>query len=478
MYMTQYDMVLENAVAEITGLLKYNYCLSQRSMAFLLLQEDKEATALVNHQEQTGQKIMEIVVDTKRRFSQPLNYVIMMYRRQAADQILDETISIKPNNGGWPERLSYFTMWPPTGIPILLMVLYLGMYKFVGQFGAGIIVEYLENITFGAYINPLVNRLLENYCDQEALRALIGGEYGIITLGFRYAIAIVLPVVGTFFIAFSLLEDSGYLPRLAMLVDGLFKIIGLNGRAVIPITLGFGCGTMATMVTRTLETWRERLIATFLLALAIPCSAQLGLIMGMLSVTPGVMLAWALIVGGVFWLFGLLANRLIPGQRSVFYMELPPLRIPNLSNVFMKSYTRVKWYFWEILPLFIGASCMIWLGKMTGSFDWLMLALAPLTAALGLPVEVSKIFIFGFFRRDYGAAGLYDLLETGGLTTEQLLVTATVLTLFVPCIAQFTVMIKERGWGIALGIAGLVFPLAFLVGYLLHCFITVLYGLL
>ena len=142
-----------------------------------------------------------------------------------------------------------------------------------------------------------------------------------VTLGLRYAVAIILPVVGTFFLAFSILEDSGYLPRLAMLLDRLFKRIGLNGRAVIPLVLGLGCGTMATLVTRTLETKRERLIASILLALAIPCSAQLGVILGLLGGHPLALAVWALIIIAIFAGVGMTAARLMPGRKPSFYME-------------------------------------------------------------------------------------------------------------------------------------------------------------
>ena len=131
---------------------------------------------------------------------------------------------------------------------------------------------------------------------------MIGNQYGVITLGVRYAIAIILPIVGTFFLAFSVIEDSGYLPRLAMLIDRVFKKIGLNGRAVIPMVLGFGCDTMATIVTRTLETRRERVLSTILLSLAIPCSAQLGVMLGMLSGRNDLLLIWAAIMTGIFLL--------------------------------------------------------------------------------------------------------------------------------------------------------------------------------
>jgi ferrous iron transport protein B len=334
------------------------------------------------------------------------------------------------------------------------------------------LVNFLENTVFGAAINPWINRILEAAIPWQALRDLIGGEYGIVTLGVRYAIALILPIVGTFFLAFSIIEDSGYLPRLAMLIDRVFKKIGLNGRAVIPMVLGFGCDTMATIVTRTLETRRERILSTLLLSLAIPCSAQLGVMLAMLAGRPDLLAVWALIVAGVFLLVGLLAAQLMPGERPTFYMELPPLRLPTLSNVLVKTYTRMEWYFREVFPMFIIASVVIWLGKMTGAFDLLVGALVPLVRWLGLPDQAAVAFLFGFFRRDYGAAGLYDLRNA--MSGVQILVATVTMTLFVPCVAQFSVTMKERGWKTALAIMAFVFPFAFLVGGLLKLLITAL----
>jgi ferrous iron transport protein B len=280
--------------------------------------------------------------------------------------------------------------------------------------------------------------------------------------------------VGTFFLAFSLLEDSGYLPRLALLVDRVFKKIGLNGRAVIPMTLGFGCDTMATLVSRTLETNRERVIATLLLALAIPCSAQLGVILGLLSARPLALAVWAGFVILVFLLVGYLAAKILPGERPAFYMELPPLRLPRIVNILEKTLSRMQWYFLEIIPFFILASVLIWAGKITGIFDAFIQVSTPLMAALGLPPQAAEVFLFGFFRRDYGAAGLYDLQKFGALSGVQIVVAAVTLTLFVPCIAQFAIMIKERGWKTALAIAGFIFPFAFLCGIVLNFILTLL----
>jgi ferrous iron transport protein B len=234
------------------------------------------------------------------------------------------------------------------------------------------------------------------------------------------------------------------------------------------MTLGFGCGTMATMVTRTLETKRERVIATILLALAIPCSAQLGVILGILSGNFMVTLIWMSTVLMTLLGVGLLTAIIIPGEKPSFYMELPPLRLPKLSNLISKTYTRMEWYFIEILPLFLLASLLIWLGQETGIFQIIVGGMTPLVNSLGLPDKAAEAFLFGFFRRDFGAAGLYDLQKAGLLSPLALVVSAVTITLFVPCIAQFSIMIKERGLKTAISIAAFVFPFAFFVGYMLN----------
>jgi ferrous iron transport protein B len=234
------------------------------------------------------------------------------------------------------------------------------------------------------------------------------------------------------------------------------------------MTLGFGCGTMATLVTRTLETKRERLIATILLALAIPCSAQLGVLFAIMAGNPLATIIWATVVVLIFLIIGFLAAHILPGEKPDFYMEVPPLRMPKIRNVLMKTLTRVEWYFKEVFPMFILASVAIWIGQITGIFDMLINVLTYPVQWIGLPPGAATAVLFGFFRRDYGAAGLFDLQQAGGLSGIQLVVAAVTLTLFVPCIAQFSVTIKERGIKTALAIALFVFPFAFFVGFLLN----------
>ncbi len=462
-----YPQEIEHAISEILPLLQEQYTLSPRAIALLLLQGDEEVRAMVQACEgERFSAIMEAVARAQARFAQPLSYVITRHLAQVSREIVNDIITLtRPASPDMGQRLDALLLNPWTGIPFLLLSLFI-LYEFVGVLGAQILVGWLEEGLFEGVINPWVNTWLAMHVPWPAVRSLIGEEYGIITLGLRYAVALILPIVGTFFLAFSVIEDSGYLPRLALLIDRVFKRIGLNGRAVIPMVLGFGCDTMATVVTRTLETTRERVISTLLLALAIPCSAQLGVMMGLLEGEVILFVVWAGVVALVFLLVGYLAAQVLPGERPAFYMELPPLRRPALGNVLVKTYTRMEWYFREVLPMFILASVLIWVGKLTGGFDVAVRALTPLVRWVGLPDQTAVAFLFGFFRRDYGAAGLYDLRHM--MTARQLVVAAVTMTLFVPCIAQFAITIKERGWKTALGISAFIFPFAFLVGAILN----------
>ncbi len=468
-----YATDLEKDIQGISSLMQGDYTLDRRSLTLMLLQRDEEIAERVKAREGDRYESVEKAVnDTIFDRRVDLHLRISLERKRVCKGLLDGVITQQEGDRQtFADRLSNWTMNPWTGIPLLLIVLYMGLYQFVGGFGAGTIVDFLEGTLFEEYLNPWVIGLCNQYIPWYWLNELLVGEYGLFTLGVRYAVAIILPIVGTFFIAFAVIEDSGYFPRLAMLVDRVFKKIGLNGRAVIPMVLGFGCDTMATVVTRTLESTRERIIATLLLALAIPCSAQMGVILGLLSGVPGALMVWMASMIGVFLLVGLLAAMVVPGERPMFYMEIPPMRLPQLQNVMIKTLTRMQWYFMEIFPLFMIASVLLVAGKLTGALEWLVGMFNPVMRLLGLPNEASAAFIFGFFRRDFGAAGLYDLQTEGLLDPVQLTVAAVTLTLFVPCVAQFLVMQKERGWKTSLAIFFLVTGLAFAVGWSLNKFL-------
>lgn len=463
-----FSETLENNIQSIEKRLEKYYSIHKRSIAQLLLQEDKDTLERIRKNEPSNfEHIEELINFAKSQTQETLMYDMKMKMHAEAERIVnDATTIVRKKRLRIGEKLNQLMIRPVTGIPILLVVLYFVLYKFVGVFGAGTIVDFVEGKLFGEYINPAIEAGVESLINSEILQQLIIGEYGLVTLGLTYAIAIILPVVGTFFLAFSVIEDSGYLPRLSLLIDRVFKKIGLSGRAVIPMVLGLGCDTMATIVTRTQETKRERVIATLLLALAIPCSAQLGVIFALLAPAPMALLVWGIVIVANFMFVGWLASKIMPGKKPTFFMELPPLRVPKLSNVLSKTYTRIVWYLKEVLPLFIIASVVIWLLQITGVFPWIIKGLEPIVSSIGLPNETSDVFLFGFFRRDYGAAGLFQMQDM--LTANQLAISAVVLTLFVPCVAQLMVMFKERGAKMAIGIFFLVLTLAFSMGWLLN----------
>ena len=368
------------------------------------------------------------------------------------------------HRAAWAGRLGRLCVHPVWGWPLLLLVL-LAVYQVVGVFGAGTLVDLLEKSLFAQRLNPLATAIFTNLPNR-FLQELFVGKYGVITMGLTYGLAIVLPIVTTFFLTFGALEDSGYLPRLAVMADRLFQVMGLNGKAVLPMVLGLGCDTMATMTTRILATRKERVLATLLLALGVPCSAQLGVILAMLAAVPlSAGLVWLIAVGTVMIAVGRLGHRILPGRRGEFVVELPPLRLPLAGNILAKTAARVEWYLREALPLFVLGTLVLFLLDWFDLLGAVVRAGQPVvTGVLGLPPQASEAFLIGFLRRDYAATRLFDMARGSGLDTVQLVTAMVTVTLFVPCIANVFIIAKERGVKTALVMAGFIFPFAFAVG--------------
>ena len=419
--------------------------------------------------------IEEIRQSIQSRYTEPLNYMLNLERLKLVDRIVAEVVTIEPASGGrLVAFLGKWSMHPIAGLPILIGILYL-MYAFVGQFGAGTSVNFLEKIVFGEYLNPWATRVIKVLIPIGFIQELIVGPYGLVTMALTYAIAIILPIVGYFFLFFGLLEDSGYLPRLAVMVDKIFKVMGLNGKAVLPMVLGLGCDTMATMTTRILETKKERIIVTLLLALGVPCSAQLGVILGMLGgLSFKATLIWGGVVIFVMLLVGFLASKIIAGEASDFLLEIPPIRVPKLSNIFVKTLVRIEWYLREAVPLFILGTLFLFVMDKMAVLSILEKIASPIIVGfLDLPQKATEAFIIGFLRRDYGAAGLFALQKNGLLSPLQVVVSLVTMTLFVPCVANFFMIIKERGVKAAIWMSAFIFPFAVIVGGVLNFILRV-----
>ena len=442
--------------------------ISRKSLALMLLTGDTALTAWLDTvvDAATGDVIRDIIDRTQRAFARSVNVEITQARMRSASRLMDEVLQHRATRLTSLARwLSRATIHPVGGFVFVSAVL-AGMYYFVGIFGAGTLVDWLEEGLFGSYIVPGLTRVVEAVLPWQLLRDLLVGEFGLFSMALSYSIAIVLPIVGTFFIAFALLEDSGYLPRLSVMMNRVFKTMGLNGKAVLPMVLGLGCDTMATMTARILDSRKERLIVILLLALGVPCSAQLGVILAMLGgISLGAAGIWLAVIVGTIFLVGYLSAKVLPGQTSDFLLEMPPLRKPLLGNILIKTLARLEWYLREAVPLFFLGTFVLFVMDRLAVLVWIENATGPIIQTfLGLPREATVAFIMGFLRRDYGAAGLFLLAREGQLDTIQTLVSLVVITLFMPCIANFFMIIKEQGWRVALGMAIFILPFAILIG--------------
>lgn len=465
-----YPSDIEVALSEICARLP-EAPIASRALALLWLSDDPVTEAWIRaHLDETVHELVEQRDALQLSFVEPLSAVIQQTRLDFVEQVAQMVI-VDAGTGwrGLSARLGHLTTHPVWGLFILASVLY-GLYWFVGVFGAGMLVDLLETHLFGEMINPWVVERVNGLIPIEFVADFLVGEYGLWTMGMTYALALILPIVTTFFLAFGVMEDSGYLPRLAALSNRMFQGLGLNGKAVLPMVLGLGCVTMATMTTRVLEKKRDRLLVTLLLALAVPCSAQLGVVMGMLAdISLTATMIWGGVVFIVLLVIGWLAARLMPGERTRLLVELPPLRWPMFSNVLVKTLARLEWYLKEVLPLFLLGTLIMFVLDKTGVLSMLTEIGKPLmTGWLGLPAEASASFLMGFLRRDFGAAGLFVMQSQGLLTPLQVVVAMVTITLFIPCIASVMMIAKERGWRSTVGILFLIFPLAFLVGGLLN----------
>jgi len=462
-----YPAEIEEAVAAVVATMA---CapIAPRAMALLWLAGDPIAAGWVAGN--VASAVHDELEATRRRlqlgFREPLSSVMQATRIAVVDRVADAVVTDRRLGlSGWRAGLGRLSAHPFWGLPVLAGVLY-AMYWFVGVFGAGMLVDALEDGLFGTAINPRVIDWVRDLLPVEPIADFFVGDYGLWTTGMTYALALILPIVVTFFLAFGILEDSGYLPRLAVLTNRVFRAMGLNGQAVVPMVLGLGCVTMATITTRILDTKRERLLVIFLLALAVPCSAQLGVVMGLLAgISFAATVIWGAVVVWVLLAIGWLAARLLPGERSTLLVELPPLRRPRLGNVVLKTLARVEWYLKEVVPIFLAGTAALFVLDRLEVLPRIVSAAEPLVVGwLGLPAAAATAFLMGFLRRDFGAAGLFALAAGGLLSPTQLVVAMVTITLFVPCIASVFMIARERSWATAAGVTVIIFPLAFLVG--------------
>lgn len=396
---------------------------------------------------------------------------IYLRRRDRVNDMCGHVITETKEGASFSARLSQWMMHPLTGLPMLLGLLYV-MWVVLGQWVAGGLVGILEESLMLGYWVPFIEGLVGSFAAEgSAVYTILAGEFGVLTMTPTYLIGVIFPLVTGFYLLLSVLEDSGYLPRIAALADRSLMAVGLNGRAVIPMILGLGCVTMGTLTTRILGSKRERFIATALMAIAVPCTAQIAVIAGLMAATPPVygalyIVFLLLVFGGV----GAVLNKMVPGQSTDLLIDLPSLRVPRVDNVVRKSATKVWQFMKEVTLFFAAGALIISVLEVTGVLQWIITFAAPLTVNwLQLPAEAATAFVMGFVRRDFGATGFFSM----NLTSAQLLVGMITITLFVPCIASAMVILKERGWLYFTGLFAGSIVVAFTVGGAVSRFLAV-----
>lgn len=352
----------------------------------------------------------------------------------------------------WLEALELASIQPLTGIPIAALGLYL-VFKVIigcGQWLEGL----LESYFFEPFYLPLLQSLSRFLGDGSFWHGLLignlpGGQIhleesmGLLSTGIYAVFGIVLPYLVMFYLVLGFLEDCGYLPRLAVMSDRMMHRLGLHGFAVIPTLLGFGCNVPAVLAARNLESRRERLIVSAMLAVAVPCAAQMSMIIGLVGRRGGAYLGVIIAMLFLIWVaIGLFLDRVLPGYTPSMIVEIPPYRWPSLKAQARKLGMRLQHFLTEALPFIFGGILLINLLHLVGVIDLLAGAFAPVfRSLLGLPKEAVSTLLVGFLRKDVAVAMLIPL----GLTAKQFVVGATVLATYFPCAAAFAVLVKELG---------------------------------
>ena len=347
---------------------------------------------------------------------------------------------------------------PLYGLPILAF--FLGLIYLMVVYVAGALSLFLT-----VTVTDPVVRLVGQFLPQGFWKDLLVGPHGLLTLGLFNSLTTVLPILSVFFMVFGLLEDVGYLPNLAILTRRVSAKLGITGNAVIPLVLGFGCKTMATMTARSIQSRKEKLIVIALIAFAIPCSAQMGLSIAILG-THGVryfiaafgFLALAEVIAG------LLLNRFLPSDgESLFLQELPPIRLPRIGAVARKTGYRLLWFLKEAIPIFLVAAAVMFAIDRLGLLALLKTALKPfITGWLGLPLDMVDALLLTFARSEAAAGLILTMSHAGVLNGTQSIIAVILITTFAQCFANIAAMFKELRARAALLIIASIYAASFL----------------
>ena len=398
----------------------------------------------------TGQGIRELVRRLPEAKVPKTSYSGSDERWAKVGSIVSQAQSLSHRHYAWTDVLEDASNHPVGGAFIALVVLFATFW--VIRFIAESIIGYVTDPLFEWLWTPLLMKVSlalgsGGFWHSVLIGNLIAGEidyfqsFGLLSTGFYIPFGAVLPYIVSFYLALGILEDVGYLPRLAVLMDTLMHRLGLHGYAIIPTILGFGCNVPAVMATRILESRRQRFIAATLISIGVPCAALQAMIIGLVGQQGGQYVA--MVYGSLFasWvIIGLILNRTVKGFSPELLVEIPPYRLPPWRVIGEKLWLRVSGFIKEALPIVLSTVLVVNILYTLGVFDVIANIAAPIvTGLLGLPKETVVALVIGFLRKDVAMGMLAPL----ALTAKQVVISSTVLAMFFPCVATFVVLARE-----------------------------------
>jgi ferrous iron transport protein B len=465
----------EEAIDRVEALLPEGFRFRRKAAELVLLRDERIVADVVDRFPQwDAGPAKDAAAEAATGLPESLARTAATRRDRWVDDVVDRAVRHRGDRGAaFAETFGRLSRHPVWGLPILaafLAIIYFAVVHLAGWLASG-----LDRVL----TQPAVG-LLSRVIPAGFWQDLLIGDYGLLTLGLFNAISTVLPILSVFFVLFALVEDSGYLPNITVLSRRLFAKVGLTGSSIIPLILGFGCKTMATLTARNLRSRKEKLIVVFLIAFAIPCSAQLGLNIAILgSFGPIAFVAAFAFLALVEVLAGVVLNLILPGDEAGEYLqELPPIRVPSLRGVAVKTGHRVLSFLREALPVFLVAAVVLFAADRVGLLGALKTALRPvITGWLGLPVDTVDALILSMARHEAAAGLLLRMVGTGAINASQAVVAVSITTMFVPCIANIVSMFRVLGWKAGLTETLAINVSAFALAGVLNHFLLLLGGI-
>ncbi len=449
----RYGEIVDDGISAIESELPEDVSFKRKVAVLLLLADPFLADYLsAEYGQEKVAQLKNQVSKIRRQFRGNFGRVLNNKRSRWVDDIVEDTTrKQKITPGEFSKAFGRLSRHPIFGLAILAFFV-ITTYLLVTH-----VAGFLDEILSAALLDPTVEYITK-LLPSGFWNEFLVGDYGILTLGLFNAIVTVLPILSVFFLMFGFLEDIGYIPNLCVLVKRVFEKIGLTGKAVMPLVLGFGCKTMATLATRGLRSKKEKFVAVYLIAFALPCSAQMGIdmaIFGRIGIK-------AFMIGyGALALIelsaGLALNKIIKEQeKSVFLQELPAIRVPSPKAIAVKTYHRLYWFLKEAIPIFIIAAAALFLLDKTGVLDLIKTLMSPIVVSwLGLPRDIVDVLLLAAARHEAAAGLTLRMVDAGALNYVQCIVTVVITTMFVPCFANVVAMCKQMGvkTGIAMALA-------------------------